>query len=123
LVGRCMIVPEVSSTTSYSGFIIRIRVNPAEVFPPFLLHFMKSHDTRDRLTRDGGGANINNINQTKLAALPLSLPSLTEQKKIVAKLEALTAETQGLEGIYQKKLAALSELKNSLLHEAFTGNL
>jgi type I restriction enzyme S subunit len=123
LVGRCMIVPEVSRTTSYSGFIIRIRVNPAEVFPAFLLHFMKSRDTRDRLTRDGGGANINNINQTKLAALPLSLPSLAEQKKIVTELEAFTAETQRLEGIYQQKLAALGELKKTLLHEAFTGNL
>ena len=118
-----MIVPQVSRTTSYSGFIIRIRVNPAEVFPAFLLHFMKSRDTRDQLTRDGGGANINNINQTKLAALRLSLPSLTEQKKIVAELEAFTAETQRLEGIYQQKLTDLGELKKSLLHQAFTGNL
>jgi type I restriction enzyme, S subunit len=123
LVGRCMIVPEVSRTTSYSGFIIRIRVSPAEVFPAFLLHFMKSHDTRDRLTRDGGGANINNINQTKLAALPVSLPSLTEQKDIVGQVDALTAKTHRLEGIYQQKLAALDELKKSLLHQAFTGNL
>ncbi len=33
------------------------------------------------------------------------------------------AETQRLETIYQQKLAALDELKQSLLHQAFTGAL
>ena len=32
-------------------------------------------------------------------------------------------ETQRLESIYQRKLAALEALKKSLLHQAFTGNL
>ena len=33
------------------------------------------------------------------------------------------ADTQRLESIYQQKLAALDELKNSLLHQAFNGAL
>jgi hypothetical protein len=33
------------------------------------------------------------------------------------------AETQRLESIYQQKLAALEELKKSLLHQAFSGVL
>jgi type I restriction enzyme S subunit len=32
-------------------------------------------------------------------------------------------ETQRLESIYQRKLAALDALKKSLLHQAFTGEL
>ena len=32
-------------------------------------------------------------------------------------------ETQRLESIYQQKLAALEELKKSLLHQAFSGAL
>lgn len=32
-------------------------------------------------------------------------------------------EIQRLESIYQQKLAALDELKQSLLHQAFSGNL
>jgi len=123
LVGRCMLVPEISRTTSYSGFIIRIRVNATEVYPAFMLHLMKSSDTRDRLTRDGGGANISNINQTKLAALPVSLPPVAEQERIVAQLDALAAETQRLTRLYERKQAALAALKKSLLHQAFTGAL
>jgi type I restriction enzyme S subunit len=45
------------------------------------------------------------------------------QLSAVAKLDALTAETQRLESIYQQKLAALEELKKSLLHQAFSGAL
>ena len=38
-------------------------------------------------------------------------------------LVALAAETQRLTRIYEQKLAALAELKKSLLHQAFSGEL
>ncbi len=123
LVGRCMIVPEVDGMTSYSGFIIRIRFDTHKICPRFLLRFMKSSKTRERLTSDGGGANISNINQAKLSKLPISLPSLREQEKIADKLDALATETQRLERIYEQKQAALVALKKSLLQQAFNGEL
>jgi type I restriction enzyme, S subunit len=50
-------------------------------------------------------------------------PPIPVQSKIVAKVGALRAETQRLESIYQRKLAALDELKKSLLQQAFSGEL
>ncbi len=123
LVGRCMLVPDVDETTSFSGFIIRLRFNTRAISPRFLLHFMKSSATRDRLTRDGGGANISNINQAKLSELPISLPSFKQQKDIASRLDDLREETQRLARLYERKLAALEALKKSLLHQAFTGQL
>ncbi len=58
-----------------------------------------------------------------IKSLNIALPSLLEQRPIVAKLDALSAETKKLEAIYQKKLADLEELKKSLLHKAFEGEL
>jgi type I restriction enzyme S subunit len=46
-----------------------------------------------------------------------------QQNQAVRKLDALTEETQRLARIYERKLAALAELKKSLLHQAFTGEL
>jgi type I restriction enzyme, S subunit len=46
-----------------------------------------------------------------------------EQHRIVTQVETLREETQRLESIYQQKLAALDELKKSLLHQAFSGKL
>ena len=55
--------------------------------------------------------------------MEIALPALTEQKRIVAKVDSIREETQRLESIYQRKLAALDELKKSLLHQAFSGQL
>jgi len=123
LVGRCMLVPDVDGMTSFSGFIIRIRFDTRALSPRFLLHFMRSSATRDRLTRDGGGANISNINQAKLSELPVSLPSFKQQEEIANRLDNLREETQRLAILYERKLAALEALKKSLLHQAFTGEL
>jgi type I restriction enzyme, S subunit len=123
LVGRCMLVPDVDEMTSFSGFIIRIRFNTREISPRFLLHFMKSSETRKRLTRDGGGANISNINQAKLSELPISLPPFKQQEDIAKRLDHLRLESQRLAGVYERKLGALEALKKSMLHQAFTGQL
>ena len=50
-------------------------------------------------------------------------PSLAKQKSIVARLDALSAETKKLEAIYRQKLADLEELKKSVLKRAFSGEL
>ncbi len=46
-----------------------------------------------------------------------------EQKVVADNLNELYAETQRLEAIYQEKIAALNELKQSILQKAFTGEL
>jgi len=51
------------------------------------------------------------------------LPPVKAQAAIVQTANDLRAETQRLESIYQQKLAALGELKKSLLHQAFNGEL
>jgi type I restriction enzyme S subunit len=51
------------------------------------------------------------------------MPSLDKQVTVAANINALAAETQQLTRIYEQKLAALAELKKSLLHQAFSGEL
>ena len=63
------------------------------------------------------------IGITKQLSLRFRFPALAEQKRIAEELNMLDQETQRLESIYQQKLAALDELKKSLLHQAFTGEL
>lgn len=55
----------------------------------------------------------------------LVVPKLapSQQHAAADELDALLPQTRELEFIYQRKLEALEELKMSLLHEAFTGQL
>jgi type I restriction enzyme, S subunit len=55
--------------------------------------------------------------------LKIPLPPLDEQQSIVSKMDDFSTETQRLEAIYRQKLAALTELKQSILQKAFTGEL
>jgi restriction endonuclease S subunit len=55
--------------------------------------------------------------------LEIPIPPITEQKKIVIKLDALCVEVKKLEANYRQKLADLKELRQSFLHKAFAGEL
>jgi type I restriction enzyme S subunit len=63
------------------------------------------------------------LNQKSLNSIPVPSPPLSRRKALVAKFNSLQDETQRLESIYQRKLTALDELKKSLLHQAFSGEL
>jgi type I restriction enzyme, S subunit len=69
------------------------------------------------------GTALMQINIGDLRKIVVRFPSLAQQKSIVAKLDALSAETKKLEAIYQQKLADLEELKKSILQKAFRGEL
>ena len=64
-----------------------------------------------------------NLSLGFFSRLLVPTPPLSEQRKIVSVSDAVRAETQRLESLYQQKLAALEALKKSLLHQAFTGQL
>ena len=62
--------------------------------------------------------------QAGTPAFSCNLPApVKKQKQLAAKLDTLHEATQRLESIYKQKLAALNELKKSLLHKAFSGAL
>ena len=69
------------------------------------------------------GANTKFLKLGMIKDLRIPLPSFSEQQRIVAKLDGLSEETKKLEAIYQQKLTALDELKKSILHQAFAGEL
>ena len=66
---------------------------------------------------------MQNLSNQSLSDLVIAMPSLDEQNRITNKIDDLRTETQRLETIYRRKLAALNELKQSILQKAFTGEL
>jgi len=90
----------------------------------FIYYQMLTDGFQRRVMHASGQATLPIINKSKWSSLPVWLPpTIAEQKRIAAKLDALVAETQRLASLYQRKLAALEELKKSLLHQAFKGAL
>ncbi len=63
------------------------------------------------------------INRNEVYSIDVHIPTLSEQRRIVAKLDTLSAETKKLEVKYQQKLDDLEELKKAILQKAFKGEL
>ncbi len=95
----------------------------SKILNTFLVNYMNSTIGRKNFLGYIGGAAITRLTLVKIKNVCLSLPSIKEQKIIVQKLVALSAETQKLENIYQQKINDLEELKKSILQKAFSGEL
>ncbi|MBP6749881.1 MAG: restriction endonuclease subunit S [Xanthomonadaceae bacterium] len=65
----------------------------------------------------------NGFSKEDISEFLVPLPSLKEQQEIVDSIKPLVEQTLRLERVYSRKMAALEDLKKSLLHQAFTGQL
>lgn len=61
------------------------------------------------------------INDTKLLSLPVELPPLPEQRRIVERLDATCSELDAAESSIRKQIALLQELRTRLVSDAVTG--
>ena len=90
----------------------------------FFFHVFNTQAVRKAIHDSASGVKVRHTSPTKICEVVVSFPTvISEQRAIVSTLKDLHAETQRLQSIYRQKLAALSELKKSLLHQAFSGAL
>ena len=109
---------------AFAQRIIILQPNAAKLGSTFLKYLLLSQPVQHRIRTEGTGATVQGIKASLLKTIEISFPkSLTEQERIVTKFDGLTEETQRLARVYERKLAALEALKESLLHQAFTGQL
>lgn len=87
--------------------------------PRFVYYFLTSLDVKPL---DSGAANPA-LNRNQVHPIEIIWPPVAQQGPLVATFDALSEEIERLEFIYHRKMDALSALKQSLLHEAFSGNL
>jgi type I restriction enzyme S subunit len=122
--GRCAVVPDDIPLAINTKHLCCITLDRNKCLPEFLhLYFLHDPLAKKYLTAQAKGSIMAGLNMGIILNLPVRLPSLEQQAKIVRRFKSLRAETQRLESIYQKKLSALDELKKSLLHQAFTGQV
>lgn len=121
--GRVAIVPEGIKRGVINQALLKL--TPSEcVRATFLKYWMESQAFQDELNKYAGGVAIQNVASVKtLKEILIPLPPVEAQKLIVNKLDDVSAETLRLQVLHQQKLTALDDLKKSLLHQAFTGEL
>lgn len=122
--GRCAIVPDDISLAINTKHLCCITLDSSKCIPEFLHGYFLYHPVAQQfLAARAKGSIMAGLNMGIISELPVLLPPLRQQQEIVGKVGILREETQRLESLYQRKLAALDELKQSLLHQAFSGQL
>jgi type I restriction enzyme S subunit len=104
--------------------LITMQPVPEILDATFLKFILMSQVTQKEILARGTGATVLGIKAKLLKQIPIHFPKrVSEQERIVSRLNELSDETQRLEALYQQKIDALGELKQSLLQKAFAGEL
>ena len=76
--------------------MIRVRADERKILTKFLLHTLQSEPVRRYLTSNAQGAagSMPKINQSIVERIPIPLPPLEEQHRIVAELDAEAAQME-----------------------------
>jgi type I restriction enzyme S subunit len=109
---------------SFASYLLRVRFDPTMADPEFVNLWINSSHGRHwaRLVKTDGVSQAN-INGTKLASMPLPLPSLAEQKEIVARATAMLMLADSLTTTIQNTVEALDRIGRDSLSKAFRGEL
>ena len=93
-VGKSFLICGDGHDAVFASYLIRVRFDQAKVDPHYAYIFFASKNYWDQVNEGASGTGQPNFNGTKLAALRIPVPPLAEQRKIVARIEALFARTR-----------------------------
>ncbi len=119
LVGRMAVVDD-DRPAVFASYLVRLVVDASRCNPEFLNHFMNWPRTQKEIKKLASRAvGQANINATKLRTVLFPLPTLDEQRHIVAILDAIDSKIDA----HRRKRAVLEELFKALLHRLMTGEI
>lgn len=119
LVGRACVVDSRAEGFAYAGYLIRLRVSAHRATPAWVALALRRSDVRHQIEgpiRTTSG--VHNINTKELLGLSVPLPPLTEQRRIVARVEQLMALCDDLESKLRTRDETAAKLAAALVADA-----
>lgn len=119
IVGRSVEVDLAAQGMSFAGYLLRVRLSVANVLPRFVQLAMSTRYLRDQIEKPiRSTVGLKNVNSAEFAALVLPLPPLSEQRRIVAKIDDLTSLCDQLEASLATGDIARRRLLEAVVDEA-----
>ncbi len=115
LIGRSLFIEQPPEEITHSAFTIRLRFTTHEVLPKFYAYCFRTPLIREALTAQGGGTNINNLNQDILNELEVPTPPLPLQRRIAGILSAYDELIEN----NQRRIRLLEAMARALYREWF----
>ena len=106
----------------YQKALHRVRCNEPK-YNRWLLYYLFLSDANGSLKQYFTGAGIQHFTGQALKKVVVPVPPVNRLDDLLGRFENLHEQTNQLVSIYQRKLLSLSDLKQSLLQKAFSGEL
>jgi type I restriction enzyme S subunit len=125
LIGRSAVVrAKLGRATSYASYLIRFRLFGSPALFDWVgtiwdVSFLRAWIEQRAATSAGQ----HNISMSVLSTMPIPLPPLAEQTRIVAEVERRLSVVEELEAVVSANLQRATRLRQSILQKAFTGRL
>ena len=112
--GRCAIVTKAEHGWLCGTGSLVLRM-PSGMYAPFLALLIGAPEAREYLGGASVGTTMQNLNQGILAKMPVGVPPLAEQRRIVAKVDQLMALVDALETQLAASRATAANLLSALV--------
>jgi type I restriction enzyme S subunit len=122
-VGWATLFKEIKEPVTFCGFIIRARLQNKEISPEYLTYYSRTNSAREKIISSSSQVTITNINQKSLGKIPIPIPPLAEQHRIVAEIERRLSVADEIEKTVDQSLKQSERLRQSILKRAFEGKL
>ncbi|CAN5488448.1 type I restriction-modification system specificity subunit [soil metagenome] len=121
-VGVSFRIRDVPGDAVFASYLIRF--NPLEcMLPKYIEYFLRSGDYWDAISEFSAGIAIPNVNASKLAEIKVPVPPLSEQRRIVTKLEKLLSRVDTAQVRLATIPRILKRFRQSVLDAACSGRL
>jgi type I restriction enzyme S subunit len=118
-IGRCSFVPAGFGEGNVNQHVCIIRPT-AKLDHRFLTYCLSAPWGQDQIFSSFTGASRQGLGQRDLGAIQVPLPSLTEQKRVVAYLDASCASIDAAVSAKRRQLETLDKLRKSTIQRAVT---
>ncbi|MFC2188506.1 restriction endonuclease subunit S [Fulvivirgaceae bacterium LMO-SS25] len=122
LIGKAAHSETDDPTTTFGAFLTLLRPK-SFINSKYFDYFYQTDFYRESIRELSGGININNIRKDHLAQIKFPLPPLTEQKRIVAKLDSIFGHLDELKTKLDRIPKLLKNFRQQVLTQAVTGKL
>ena len=96
-----------------------LRPNVDLVYPEFLLNMLISTHVYEQAKAKNSGCGVGHVNVKDIKVFKIYIPPLSEQQRIVGRLDALSAHVRELEENQKKIISECDALKQALLRKVF----
>lgn len=122
-IGKALILPEGIEPGIINPRLVKLSLDKRTIISEYSKKYLESSTVRHYFSMLSHGGTMDILNLSILKTLPIPLPPLNEQHRIVAKIEALKARSQKAKEALETIPPLLDQFRQSVLAAAFRGDL